>query len=157
MQHVFQSQEDQGRLFLGLLTSALDSGAAHLEALSGGRPVGWERLGWQCVEHESSEFYRPLGPRIGFIDGDDIYLIPEAAYKSAQDMARGSQHSLSVTARMLHKNMAEEKLLKSTERRGKKMYYTVRKQIGRARIPLLHISAQTLGFVAEDQSSQAEM
>jgi hypothetical protein len=89
---------------------------------------------------------RPVGQRVGFRDGEDIYLIPRAAHKVARDMTRGSPYTLSLTERMFHKSLFEEGLLKSTETRGGKLYHTVRKQIGGKRLPVLRVNAESLGL-----------
>jgi 5S rRNA maturation endonuclease (ribonuclease M5) len=145
-QSVYQVSENQARMFLKLVAAALDSGMYHLTDLQFGRPSGWARLGWQRVETSHDITHRPMGTRIGYVDGDDVLLIPEAAYRAAQAMAQHSPQSLTVSERTLHKNLFEEGLLTRTEVRDGKRYYVARKEFGGSRQALLHIAASSLGL-----------
>lgn len=131
--------------FLELLCSALGS-EGYLADPKGQRPPGNDvaaSYGWRQSEsaglHPSN--WQPIGKRIGWIDGDDIYLDPEAAYKAAQEMARHSER-IPIAEKTLHKRLSDSDLLASIdETRGR---LTVRRQLEGKRRNVLHIKADVL-------------
>jgi hypothetical protein len=133
--------------FLRLLAGALASGRAHVANAEGGRPVDAEAWGWRGTEvitnNGRDTRWDPLGRCIGWIDGANLYLEPEAAYAEAQEMARHQGESLSVAARTLWKRFHERKLLASRDEARKRN--TVRRRLGGAdRRALVHLWAETL-------------
>ncbi len=72
--------------FLTLLRAALVSGRAHLADRSGDQPYPWpQTYGWR---RNTSGYYSPRGDCVGWVDGDDIYLEPTAAYRVVQVVGR---------------------------------------------------------------------
>lgn len=79
----YQAAADPVRRYLELLGAAVASGRAHVAALAGGSPGdGW---GWRGAD--------PMGDRIGWKDGEDLLLEPDAAYAVAQRLAGESRSS----------------------------------------------------------------
>ena len=100
--------------FLELISSTLGSGNAHVAGVNGLEPVepmawGWREKTIGAGASERTE-WQPQGHRIGWIDGDSLYLDPDASYKCAQSMA-GNGESISVSARTLRKRLHERGLL----------------------------------------------
>ena len=83
--------EPVGRFF-ELLISALSSGRAHLAGPGGGSPDQPKAWGWREEESGTGSFgrngFQPRGERIGWLDGGEIYLDPDAAYAAAQKLTR---------------------------------------------------------------------
>ncbi len=75
-------------LFLRLLSAAVASGRAHVAGADGGTPSQAERWGWRSTAGADSQAWQPMGRRVGWVDGDDLYLEPEASFAEAQELAR---------------------------------------------------------------------
>jgi hypothetical protein len=60
----------------------------------------YERSDWQFQ-----------GDRVGWVEGDTVYLDPEASYRSAQAMVASSADGLGITAQTLRKRLHERALL----------------------------------------------
>jgi len=72
----------------------------------------WPTIG--TGDHERDE-WRPQGECVGWVDGEDLYLQPDAAYAAVQKQGRDSGDTLSVTATTLRKRLHERGLLKSSD------------------------------------------
>jgi hypothetical protein len=78
--------------FIRLLTSAISSGRAHLADLHGDAPklreqaCGWRRVTIGTGEYQREE-WQAWSDRIGWVDGEYIYLDRDAAYRAALAMA----------------------------------------------------------------------
>jgi len=84
----------------------------------------------------------PRGDRIGWIDAEDLYLNPAAAYRVADAVAGANGDHLGLTRRTLNKRLFERGLLASAERdRGK---LTVRRTLEGSRRDVLHLKATTI-------------
>jgi hypothetical protein len=110
--------------FLRLLAGALASGRAHCAAPDGGRPDSPDAWGWRATD----DGWEPLGRRVGWIDGVDVYLEPEAAYAEAHEMARHQGDGLPVAPRTLWRRLRERGLLATWE--GARQRNTVRRTLG---------------------------
>jgi hypothetical protein len=104
--------------FLRLLAGAISSGRAHVAARDGGAPADApEAWGWQRIEFMTRDGpdYRwdPRGHCIGWLDNQDLYLEPEAAFAEAQDLARHQGESLTVSCQTLARRLKERRLLVS--------------------------------------------
>lgn len=133
----FQSSENPALRFIELIQAALASGKGHLAALNGGQPSfeqseSREVWGWRDGEAQ--------GDRIGWIDGDDVFLQPDAAYRCAQSFGLNGE-GLTVTARTLWKRLREAGFLVSCESEERQ---TIKKQIGESRPRVLHLSTMKL-------------
>jgi hypothetical protein len=127
--------------FLRLLSGALASGRAHAADLDGGVPTGPTTWGWLAFHgKDGDEEWRQQGSRIGWTDGTDLFLEPEAAYAEAQKMARDQGDSLPVSERTLHKRLKDRGLLITTET-GK---LTTRRTLQGERRRVIHLLAGIL-------------
>jgi hypothetical protein len=125
--------------FLRLLAGALASGRAHFAAPDGGRPADPDAWGWRVME----DTWAPLGRRVGWIDGPDLYLEPEAAYAEAQELARHQGESLPVAPRTLWRRLRERGLLATWD--AARQRHTVRRTLGGVEArDVLHVRADTL-------------
>ncbi len=72
------------------------------------------------------------------MDGDDVYLEPEASYQVAQRLARDGGEPITVGSKTLHKRLHEKGLLTSTEPERHKL--TIRRTVERQRRAVLHLT-----------------
>lgn len=110
--------EHQGTLhpvdhFLDLLRSALTSGKAHLQTVSGGEPSGIGPLcGWRNG--------MPSGECAGWVDSGKIYLQIDTAYGVANMQGLRNNQGLAVSQRTLCERLDDRKLI--VMREGKRGY-----------------------------------
>ena len=84
----------------------------------------------------------PQGERVGWVDAEDLYLLPDAAFAAAQRMAGTQEATIGVGQRTLWKRMTEAGMVASREiERGR---HIVRRVIGGTKYPVLHIKLCTL-------------
>lgn len=151
------AENDPSRRFLELIHNALLAGKAHLESLTGGAPQGREdSCGWTSQTRNTggdTVVWKPQGNRIGWIDGENVYLLPSLSYAIAQQMGRDVQNVIPVAEKTLHKRLKEAGLLASFDQDRHRN--TVRKTIpGHEREEVLHLWAKDLLSVETAQSSQ---
>jgi hypothetical protein len=125
--------------FMAVLRTLLSSGRAHLAALCGGQP---ERAAGSCGWRRNAERWSPHGDRVGWADGEDVYLDPKAAYRLVQGAGRDSGEVLAVTEQTLKKRLNEKKLLASVDRGRQTL--TIRKQIEGSSKDVLHMHRHVL-------------
>jgi hypothetical protein len=128
--------QEPARRFLDLLGSAIASGRAHVAGTSGRAPENAAAWGWQT----SGGFDRPLGPCVGWVAGEDLYLDPGSAYATAARLGDEQGERLAVAPRQLHKRLDEQGLLASKEK-GK---LTNRRAIMGKERSVLHLRATDL-------------
>jgi hypothetical protein len=134
--------------YLRLLAGALASGRAHVADLEGGAPPDAGAWGWRSVEVGTGQYQRtdwqPQGRCVGWLDGADLLLQPDAAYAAAQQLAHDQGDSLAVTEWTLRRRLAERGLLQATGSRSGRVQLTVRRVAGGARREVLHLAAECL-------------
>jgi hypothetical protein len=120
--------------FLTLVQTAITSGHAHIANPVGGSPGGVyeSALGW----FDS----KPRGDLIGWVDGDDLYLEPGAAYRIATSMVAHSAMALNVGPGVLAKRLADKGMLESTYD-GR---YKVRRKLSGTMRSVYHLSLDRL-------------
>lgn len=133
-QPMYQAAGDPVRRFLQLFGDALASGRAHLADPRGGVPPHSQAWGWRG-EGE----VRPQGERIGWVEGENVYLVPNAAYGVAQRLGRETSDPLTVTLHTLTRRLAERKLLLSTGTHSETL--SVRRTLEGSRRLVLHLPA----------------
>jgi hypothetical protein len=105
--------------FLHLLAEALTSGRAHVANPAGNEPMHPECWGWRPgtigAGDNARAAWQSQGRRIGWADGENLYLDPVASYWAAQELAREQGESLTVSAQTLRKRLKKRRLLVSTE------------------------------------------
>jgi hypothetical protein len=119
-------------LFLRLVRAAVSSGRAHVANPAGEKPdenaVAW---GWRSRDigtgNREREEWHAQGHRIGWLDGEEIYLEPEGVYAEVQRLAAEQGQSIPLAPRTLHSRLNERRLLARVEQSGTKVRYCVRK------------------------------
>lgn len=124
---------EPARRFLELIGSAISSGKAHLASPTGGSPMEMEFWGWR-LEYST---WNAKGTRIGWLDGDDIYLQPDASYGCAQDLARSQGDSISVSVQTLRRRLKEKSYLASWDEATQTT--TVRRTLEGKQQAVLHV------------------
>jgi len=142
-QSLHQQSSDPARRFVELLQSALSSERAHVASKSGREPDlpeawGWRRLAVGNGEHE----YRPQGECIGYVDDDDLYLLPDAAYSIAKRSGADGGEGIALSPTTLFKRLKEAKLLLSTDE--KRQTLKVRRTLESKMQDVLHCAASLL-------------
>lgn len=140
-----QASEDPTGRFVALLGAALTSGHAHVaDAVTGKEPENAEAWGWRERNRGAGQYpeteWQPLGDRVGWIDGDDLFLDTDAAFAVVQRLARDQGATIPVTQRVLWKRMAEKGLVLSHDPGT----YTTKKTVAGGRPRVLHISGSLI-------------
>ena len=156
-QRSHQIASDPAKTFIGLLHSALGTCRVHLADFhTVGSPENPESRGWRRPPNSRhADEWEPQGQRIGWADGDNIYLDRDAAYGAMQKFAQEQGQSIPISCFKLCKMLKEQKLLATVdEDRGTN---TVRHWIHGERRPVLHLLATARTTYDEDlpQSPQA--
>src|SRR5439155_11312809 len=97
--------------------------------------------------------WQPSGERVGWLDGENLYLEPEGCFAVVQRLAWDQGDILALTSTTLHKRVADAGLLASTEKQRGKL--TVRRQLEGQRRPVLHLHADALVGPERAQSAQS--
>ena len=130
--------------FLELISAAIDSGQAHVAGSDGCAPSQPGAWGWRERQVRTNTGYdtewESKGDRIGWVDGDNVYLIPDASFRVAERMVGNSGEGISVQPRTLHKRMDEKGLLLSKEKERLQVKVTLEGKRRR----VLHIHIDTL-------------
>jgi hypothetical protein len=102
-------------MFLRLLAGVLVSGRGHVVGSSGLRPVKPDAWGWRLRTVGQNEEWQPQGHRFGWLDGDNLYLEPEASFAEVQRLAGEQGEALPTSAQTLRKRLKERGRLASFE------------------------------------------
>jgi len=135
------------KVFLQLLRSAITSGVAHVADVDGEAPisVGPEALGWRKHNSGAGNYqddeWRPLGALVGWINDDNLYLEPGAAFKVAQKMATETDR-INVQMKTLIKRLREKGHLVTWDKVRKKNIIRIHLQGSRRSV--LHLRATLL-------------
>ena len=137
------SDADPAARFTELVSAALASGRAHLADTDGLTPQHPQRWGWR---NDSTGPYpadwRAQGPRIGYIDGDNVYLLPDAVMKAIADST--SADPIAISQKTLSKRLHERGILLAAERTSRQTLVT-RKTVEKRRLSVWHLLAHHLG------------
>ncbi len=106
--HEIQDEEPVER-FLAFLSTAVTSGHAHVTDLEGAEPQNSGAFGWK----RRGDHREPQGRQIGWIYGEDVYLIKDAAFGAAQRVARESGSILPNTSSTVCRRLKQRGLLKT--------------------------------------------
>lgn len=152
-----QASAEPTERFLQLVTAALSSGRAHVASSRGRTPSDHASAwGWRCTyqDHITGRAdYAEQGQRIGWIDGDDLYLEPNASFAAAQEIGRQTGDAVVITAQTLRRRLKERGLLASTDEARQRN--TVRRRLqGRERL-VLHLHASALRPAADDDDASS--
>lgn len=116
-----QQEVNPVQRYVSGLSGALAAGAVHVTTLYDKAPDapgswGWRpRPGLSQIDGEGSPqpVWEPRGERVGWIEGDNLYLVPEAAYKAA---AAQHREGLGIGEMALRRRLHDEGLLVSVGR-----------------------------------------
>jgi hypothetical protein len=136
-QPAHQAEAEPARQFLTLVAALLASGRAHVADVHGEAPEHASAWGWRW----DGERWRPQGDRIGWVDGDHLYLEPAASYAAVQRLARDSGEALPVSAATLRRRLAERGLL---VREGAREATTIRRTVEGQRRAVLCVRTDAL-------------
>ena len=124
----YRRDADPVSIYLKSLAALIAEGRAHLAAPHGGCPAeNPGRWGWREGVAGGEPQMLPRGDLVGWVDDDDVYLQPDAAYRAARQFAEGSSNSLGISQIALHKHLAERQLLASVGGPG---HLTVQRNLG---------------------------
>jgi hypothetical protein len=147
-QDAHQRSEDPTGRFLALLGAAIASGKAHIadsntleEPKRQADQWGWREKTIGTGDYQRQE-WQPQGDRVGWLDGDNLLLEPDAAFAMVQRFGRDQGTSLPLTQRSLWKRMADKGLLASRELSQNRNQ--VRWPIGGERLRVIHIKTSVL-------------
>jgi hypothetical protein len=129
--------------FLALLRSAISTGHAHLATRDGTAPADPGTRGWrtQSTRNHRRAKWLPQGARVGWLDGQDLFLDVDSAYRAAQAMVTDGD-GLSVGVSALIKSFHETGRLQSIDQRRRKL--KIRRMIDGRRLEVLHLPADAL-------------
>jgi len=147
-QQRYQNTSEPSQHFLRLLSAAIASGRAHLASSAGDEPQTPQAYGWRQVILGTGPYvntaWQPQGRCIGWLDGKDVYLDPEASYAEAQALAKVQGDALSVSPQTLRKRLHERRVLMSTDESRQTL--TVRRKLAEQQRAVLHVHIQTLSI-----------
>jgi hypothetical protein len=114
-----QAASEPAARFLELLSAAVASGRAHVAGTDGNEPAqNTQAMGWReriiGTGDFAAEEWQPQGDRIGWVDGENLYLEADASFRVAQEQARGGE-TLTLHPRTLRKRLRERGFLLSTD------------------------------------------
>jgi hypothetical protein len=145
-----QADEEPCQRFFDLLRGALTSGRAHVVGMDDGQPGNPGAWGWQWQHDYLNEpHWAPRGAKVGWVDGKNLYLEPEASYAAAKHAGDG----LVITAATLRRRLADGGFLQAVE--AKRERTTVRKTIAGVRQEVLHLAATLVVDVDEEAALSA--
>src|SRR5260370_5474590 len=131
---------DPAQRFVELLRSAIASGRAHVAGPEGNRPdAGEGTWGWRLNPYGS---YEPKGERVGWLEGDALWLDPDAAYAAAQGLGHDVGDRLAISPQTLRKRLSERGILRSIDEQRPRL--TSRRSFEGQRREVLHLAAETL-------------
>jgi hypothetical protein len=148
-QQQLQTTSDPVELYLRYLDAALTGGQAHVASMAGLVPEhphswGWRPKdnlggyhqggGWQAT---SSGEWRSQGRRIGWIEGDNLYLDPTGAFAVVQEMGRRTNHPIPLSEQTLRKRLHEAGKLATIDPARETL--TIRKTVDGKRRGVLHL------------------
>jgi hypothetical protein len=160
-QQRYQEASEPTQHFLRLLSAAIASGRAHLASLAGDEPAIPQAYGWRSSlggdGYHATTGWRAQGKRIGWIEGDDLYLEPEASYAETQALASQQGEGIGVSAQTMRKRLHERHLLVNTgkEAEGRETLL-VRRTIEGRRREVLHLRVQSLTVYTPENPDQPD-
>src|SRR5256714_86260 len=150
-QTAHQAPAEPARRFLELLAGAMSSGRAHVAAPDGNRPnAGGGTWGWRLNAYGTHE---PMGDRVGWLEGEDLYLDPDAAYAAVQRLGQEIGDRIALTPQTLRKRLKERGILATYETQRRML--TVRRTLEGQRREVLHLHREALSASTGDSDFDA--
>lgn len=117
LQASIDREASDAQRFVELIRAAVSSGKAHIEHSRGGQPNNPRALGWREVDMgPSGTRVEATGTRIGWADGEDLYIDPHAALTVVKTLASGLDNHLGSSERTIAKGLREAGLLSRCEK-----------------------------------------
>lgn len=146
LQAAKQEATEPAQHFLRLLTAALASKTAHVADIDGNAPTSPERWGWQKRRvvngTVTAEEWQSQGRRIGWTDGQALYLEPDAAYSVAARLATEQNETLAVSAAILRRRLKERGFLATVDTARETL--TVRRKLEGGQKDVLYLLASVV-------------
>ena len=139
-----QRQANPVDRFFALLRSAIASGRVHVATRDGGMPDNPGAWGWRAGEPTRNHRrvkWLPQGARVRWLDGQDLFLDIDSAYRTANAMAADGD-GIVAGVQTLVKRLRESARLKSVD--GQRGKLKVRRTIKGSRLEVLHLPADVL-------------
>lgn len=143
-QAVHQQSENAAEKFIRMIRNAIGNRRAHLVGLNGEAPDGNALVwGWQRrLRTTTGDDIDPCGNPIGWVDGDQVFLDPDASVALAYKLADELREPILVSRHALSKSLAERGFLTTTDKARKTN--TIRKVISGQRREVYCLRASTL-------------
>ena len=133
-----QTANEPAAHFVRLLTAAIASGRAHVATIEGAEPDTAGDWGWRSVRNE----WQSRGDLVGWLDGESLYLEPDAAYAVVQRLASSQNEMIAVSPTTLRKRLRERGYLAEVDTNRQTL--TVRRTIGGTRREVLSLRVASL-------------
>lgn len=113
LQAAIDREASDAQRFVELMRAAVSSGKAHIEGNRGGQPDNPRALGWREVDMGMKNGTRAeaMGTRIGWVDGDALYIDPSAALGVVKALSSNLDNHLGSSERAIAKSLREAGLL----------------------------------------------
>jgi hypothetical protein len=152
-QHI--EDADSVNMFVRFLVAAISSRRCHLAGPDGGEPRNPRGWGWFEEVYHTRDGTRTRwvcqGRRIGWVEGDDLFLEPECAHAEAQRLAAEQGAALPLSAQALRRRLKERGLLVSTE--PDKL--TTRRVLEGQRRTVIHLHSGSLYLQQQGESRES--
>ncbi len=111
LQASLDHESSDAQRFLELIQIAVSSGKAHIESSQGGKPENSRALGWREVDTGKFMRVEAMGPRIGWINGETLYLSPGASLSTVKSISSALDNHFGSSERAISKSLREAGLL----------------------------------------------
>jgi hypothetical protein len=160
-QQRYQDASEPTQHFLRLVSAALASGRTHLAHPTGEVPEIPQAYGWRAVTLGTGPYvtngWQPQGRRIGWVNGEDLYLEPDASYAEAQVLAVQQGEGLGVSAQTLRKRLHDRHLLVTTGKASEgRDTLQVRRNLEGRRRDVLHLRVHSLALDTSEKPDQPD-
>jgi hypothetical protein len=151
LQARYHSASDPVQLYLDLLQAAMGSGRAHVAHYDGSVPADASAWGWW----RQGDDWQAKGNRVGWLDGDNLYLEKDASLAAVQAIGNQTGEALSISGTTLHKRLHERELLVTTDKAHETLY--VRRKLEGVTRNVLHLSARAVGFSTDKKTDKPDI
>jgi len=149
-QVLYQISEDPVKRFIELLQAAFVIGRAHLvDSKTQEVPTEAKRWGWR--ENRFGDL-TSQGERIGWMNGDEVWLQPDAAFAVVQKIANSQHSTIHVSKETLWKRLAHQGLIQVSEGEQKNL---IKRSVGGLRPRVLVVKNKEILFGGVDYGSIA--
>lgn len=141
--------------FIRLVGAAIAAGSAHLASPDdNGPPANAPSCGWTVrmisTRGDLVPDPQPKGPRIGWIDAEGVYLLPDVALDAAQALGRSQGVAIPWASKRLGKRLQEAGHLRSTESPDRN---TRKLTVAGTRVRVWHLAREAVIPLAEPETA----